>query len=172
MKQPLKIFSTALPLVCILALPSCSDHADDAKYRSNPPHIANLEVVKLHGTGTNFTVGDTLVATIVQDRYGRLINSATYNWNISVSSTAANPFSHRPNKTGCLYDEDASNPVDTIIVNTRGVYTINFAGKYRISGSNYEPANYTENLSGGVKVTYVSGATSYNINVSRNITVR
>ncbi|MGN1354306.1 MAG: hypothetical protein ACI4V2_05280 [Alloprevotella sp.] len=170
-----KTFTTTIPslaIVSLLSLSSCSDSADDAKYRSNPPHIATLEVVKLHGTGTNFAVGDTLVATIVQDRYGRLLNGATYTWNISVASTAENPFSHKPDKSGCIYDQDASNPTDTIIPNTRGVYTITFDGKYRISGSNYEAANYTENLGSGVNVTYASGATSYTIKVSRNITVR
>lgn len=172
MKKTFKTFFSALGLISLLTLSSCSDSSDDARYRSHPPHIATLEVVKLHGTGTNFTVGDTLVATIVQDRYGRLLNSATYAWNISVSSTADDPFIHKPNKSGCIYDQDASNPTDTIIPNTRGVYTITFDGKYRISGSNYEPANYTENLGNGVNVTYASGATSYLIKVSRNITVR
>lgn len=172
MKQILKTLFATPACAIILALQSCSDSADDAKYRSNPPHIADLSVVKLHGTGTDFTTGDTLVATIVQDRYGRLIHSATYAWNISVTSTAAAPFSHKPDKSGCIYDQDAADPVDTIIVNTRGVYTITFDGKYRISGSNYEAANYTENLGNGVNVTYASGATSYLIKVSRNITVR
>lgn len=145
---------------------SCSDNADDAEYRSQPPLFSDMQISTLGGTtGDIFPAGSTLVATATQSRKGHLLYKAEYKWTCEPTDVE-----HR-NKQLVVYDKDNENPTDTLVISDPGTYKLTFTGRYHISGSNCETLNGTTEIPNG-KVTYSTPTfLYYDITVERTFRV-
>ncbi len=125
-----KLFLLALPTLC-LWLASCSN--DDDKYRSTPPTLSEITIHSLEDNASStLYVGDRFVATAVQSSKGHLLYKATYKW--TISPTDGVDYSQRAKST-VIYDNEPSDPTDTIVINTPGEYNITLNATYGASGT-------------------------------------
>lgn len=147
------------------AITGCSEHADDAEYRSHPPRFSNISLTPLGGE-TTLKVGTPIVAAAEQSSIGRLLSRATYAWSCSPSDGV----DHKPSRESVIYDKETANPTDTITFTSPGTYTLTLSARYTVSGSNYENVNLTERFDGG-EATYSSSAVSYIISVKKTFRV-
>lgn len=158
--------------VCVLVAitmfaASCSD--DNSDYKSVCPRFSDITLETKAGS-TTLCVGDTIIATAVQSSLGRLLNGTTYTWSSS-GSTDTDSVSYVSHKytSSVLYDNDKSNPTDTIIVSKAGSYTLNLACVYKISGIYSSTGSSTS--SSGFSATYAGGSTRYQVTLSKSFTV-
>lgn len=136
-------FLLALAFVGVLAT-SCSED----KYSSAPPQFTDMTFTNLDG-GTTYAVGDRIVVTAVQSSRGSYLYGIKYAWDVTP-------------ETGVSYESNNSatatlgidNPVDTLVFNSAGTYTIKFNGTYRAS-ADVEQYNSTSNIDGGT-ITYTT----------------
>lgn len=120
----------ALPMLCV-CLASCSN--DDDKYRSAPPTLSEITIHSLEdNAGSTLYAGDKFVATAVQSSKGHLLYKATYKW--TISPTEGVDYSQKT-KTTVIYDNEPSDPTDTIVINTPGEYNITLDATYNASGT-------------------------------------
>ncbi len=166
MKKIKFVFSALFLAVAASMAVGCSDKADDEEFRSKPPIIADLEVKMLDG-GTQLTVGDKMVATLVQKSKGRLLNGATYEWSVTpLPDSVVHNY-----KRSVIYDKGKANPTDTLQFKKPGTYTLKFTGAFKISGSNSEHHNSTVEIPDG-EVTYrTEGLFRYIITATKTIKV-
>lgn len=170
-KKLLKAPSLFLSIL-VLSLISCSENADDEKYRSTPPLFSNMEVRALE-TGKLFPhnhvvrANEPLVLTAVQSAHGHLLNSSKYQWTCDKLNDEVG---HKYKKS-VIYDHEKGNPTDTLTFPQAGTYKITFTGSYNISG---QPDTYasTQDLD-SIKVRYTTeGILRYKVEVSKTINVR
>lgn len=146
-----------------LTLGSCSDKSDE--YLSRPPEFSDLTVTNLNGSD-EIRVGDRVVLTAVQGRYGKWLNRTTYSWD---SDPALAGHSYKP---GAIYDQEAQNPTDTVTLAYSGAQKFTFTGKYKISAGVDYSYNYTAEPTPGCRVKYSAvGIFDYIVTVEKTIKV-
>ena len=155
------ILTVALTAAATLTLGSCSD---DDKYASYAPRFSDMTFTNLTGK-TTFHVGDTIVATAVQKKYGHLLDRTTYKWEVSPSEGVGQKY-----MTGCVYDNDRSNPTDTLVFSSAGSYTIKLTARYNASGIS-ESASSSEDFPDGGSASYASAALAVFAYVTKTIRV-
>lgn len=160
---------TLLTGLCALAFGglsiSCSDNADDPKYRSLPPMFSDMELKTLNGGDTTLRAGEEIIATALQSKKGRLLNGTDYNWTATPAGTT-----HRFRKS-VIYDKESFNPTDTLIFETPGVYQLTFKGKYRTSGQSQVVSDIVDIKHG--KITYQTPTFQYyNVIIEKRIVVK
>ena len=162
-KKALSVF------LCTLALglfaTSCDDNADDPKYRSLPPTFADMEFKMLEDGSTDLKAGEKIVATGIQQKKGRLLFKAKYNWKAEPVDA-----SHKFRKE-VIYDKESFNPTDTLIFEKPGVYHMTFKGQYYASGQAQVVSNIVDIEHG--KITYETPSFQYfNVIIEKRITVK
>ena len=152
----------ALALGCLTT--SCDDNADDPKYRSLPPTFSDMEIKMLDDGNTVLKAGEKIVATGLQQKKGRLLYKAKYNW-----SALPVDASHKYRKE-VIYDKESFNPTDTLIFEKPGVYHLTFKGQYYTSGQSQIVSNIVDIDKG--KITYETPSFQYyNVTIEKRITV-
>jgi len=167
------LLAKCLCALLLIAAASCSDNADNAEYRSQPPLFSDMQISVLGGSPAEvFPAETSLVATATQSRKGHLLYKAEYKWKCEPANAVTEPVdvTHR-NKALAIYDNDNANPTDTLSIPTPGIYRLTFTGRYHISGSNCETVNGTAEIPQG-KVTYSTPSfLYYDITVERTLRV-
>lgn len=154
-----KAYFFLLLMVSFLAI-SCSEETDNPKYRSEPPMLSDITVTSLDGN-SEIHAGQRFLATAVQSKLGRLLNTTSYTWTGNSDNV-----SHAYEKS-VIYDNDTHNPTDTLVASAAGTYTITFTGKYNASGNTQiwaqqKGSSFSEEFeSGDGKVTYFTGGLLY-----------
>ena len=119
--------------LCTLALTlfttSCEENSDDPKYRSLPPVFADMEFKNVGGENEIIKAGDKILATCVQQQYGRLLNLTSYKWRVDTIQTNKTVNAQHNYKKEVVYDTDAAHPTDTIIFKYPGTYYVTFDAK-------------------------------------------
>lgn len=153
-------------------LASCSEDGDNEKYRSEPPMLSDITVTPLSGSNGQIRVGERFVATAVQSKLGRLLNTTTYTWTGNSDNV-----SHKY-ESSAIYDNDPHNPTDTLVATQAGTFTLTFTGKYNASGNTQiwaqqKGSSFSESFeSGDGKVTYFTGGIFYfTVTATKSVTV-
>ena len=155
--------SACILLLSLLGLAACSEHDDDPKYRSLPPEFSGVTITALDGG--ELKAGKKLVVTAVQQKPGRLIYKAKYEWSGSDES-----MTHAARKE-VVYDKENTNPTDTIVVSTPGSYKITLNARYYTSGG-YEHINKTTEWEGGKAVYATPSFQYYTVQVEQRFQVK
>lgn len=113
----------------LITLTACSEDENNPKYTSLPPEFNGVELTPLAGDGT-IRAGEPFVATAIQEKKGKLLYGATYTWSTTPEDGVAHSYQGK-----VVYDNDSSNPTDTIVIATPGIYTLRLNARYNISGS-------------------------------------
>ncbi len=152
--------------VClILPVVSCSENRDDEKYRSMHPVIADMTVESMTGNAALRT-GDKILATVVQEKTGKLLYRADYSWTVTPVDGVDQMY-----KKQVIYDNEPVNPTDTLTFSEPGRYKLVFQGEFRVSGYAYSTHNGLYEFD-DFEVTYSPSRTTFRIKVERDITVR
>lgn len=125
------------------AFVACSDH----DYQSLPPYFSDMTFTSLHGHST-LCAGDTILVTAVQSQLGRLLYKASYQWSTLDETDSV---SHKY-CAYVVYDNDPSDPVDTIVFHRPGTYTVKLTARYMMSG-NFQNINDTQTFGTAGKAT-------------------
>jgi len=151
----------------VFGVAACSD--DD--YDSLPPEFGDMTFTPLNGS-ENCKAGDSIVATMVCTRKGRLLVKATHAWSVEGGAGSAD---HHFLPTG-IYDEMPANPTDTLVFDRPGRYKVVFSAEYTTGGSKGMQSGYSTSFSdGNGNVSYdVEGAAffRYTVTAHKDITVR
>lgn len=146
-------------------LASCSEGGGRAV--STVPLFSELTVHNLKDGSSNFTVGDSVVLTAVQGRVGHKIYRAKYLWSTSRDEVWNHNF-----KSEVVYDYDATNPTDTVVVEESGRYTVTLQADYRPAGvPEQAPASYSLRNSDG-EVSQSISETLIRVWLTKSIRVR
>ena len=123
------LYKTLLSGIVLLAtiVTSCTEDPANEKYRSEPPTLSGITAKSLASNTGTIHVGEKIVLTVQQKYTGRLLGLAKYSW--ALDGTAIG------NKKQVYFDEDSSNPSDTVTINTAGEYKLTFSGTYNAKGN-------------------------------------
>lgn len=154
---------------------SCSDDNEhSSKYNSTPPTFSDMTVKELSTEGTTLHAGEKFVVTLQQNKIGKLLYKAKYDWSLSPETDG----NSQKYKTLVIYDQEPQNPTDTILINTPGTYTLTFKGTYDASAyttlwrENEANQNSTFWPDNSGKVTYTSrGEFGFTAVATKKITV-
>lgn len=165
---------TYIACLCTLAFglftTSCDDNTDDPKYRSLPPTFSDMDFKNIEGNAEELKAGDKIVATGVQQKYGRLLNKTTYNWKVDTIQANKPVSANHSFKKEVVYDNNSVNPTDTIVFNYPGTYNVTFDAKYSISAQ-YQPINTVESIERG-SIKYSTSPLSYFVKIQKRITIK
>lgn len=115
----------------LVTLAACKD--DD--YTAYAPLYSGMEVRSLTTGSDQIHVGERFVAEVTQSQTGSMIYRAKYNWTITDESEDYVSHYRNGNPKEVVYDNDPSNPLDTIRISKAGTYTISFSANFWGSGN-------------------------------------
>ena len=169
MKQSRSI-SLLLLVTCLLSwniFTACSEDENNPKYTSLPPEIVDVEVQPLNNPDGQVKAGEPFVVRAIQQKKGRLLYKATYEWKAAPTEDGV---THKYTKQ-VVYDNQPTDPTDTLVINYPGMYTIKLNATYYISGS-YQIINKTNEWQGG-KATYSTASSwQYKIDLEHKVQVK
>lgn len=105
----------------------CTEDPANEKYRSEPPTLNGITAKSLSNNTETIHVGEKIVLTAQQKNTGRLLGLAKYSWTLDGTAIGS--------KRQVYFDEDSSNPSDTVTINTAGEYKLTFSGTYNARGN-------------------------------------
>lgn len=146
------------------AFASCSDEANDEKYRSEPPTFSDLTFKTVDTGSETIHVGEKFVVTAEQKKLRRLLNTTTYSWSVTPNS---NSQVSQKYVQSVIYDQETQNPTDTLVITEAGDYEITFTARYNVSGnttvwSSKYGYTYSESFAdGNGTATYTTGGLFY-----------
>lgn len=170
-------------LLCLLTTVACSN--DDDKYNSEPPMFSDFTIQSVATGSSEVQAGEKFVIRGVQKSSGNLLYFSMSNGQLvdpftwSVSPDAASYNKHRvatDNSGKILYYAE---PVDTMVIDQAGTYTITFTGKYQAGGntsawSSAHGASFTEywaDKSSGSVQYKTNGLLSFTVTAQKKITI-
>lgn len=138
---------------------------DDDKYDSVPPAFSSLTFQNLTRGDSTLRVGDTLVATAVQERHGRLLNRTSYTWTTS-DADARHKF-----QGNVVYDHAPGDPTDTIVFSRPGACRLTFTALYNASGQVVAQRS-DRNIDAGTITTVSEGTLRYKVTLVKTLRIR
>lgn len=152
--------------IVAFSLVSCGDDED---YKSNPPKFADITFRALSGS-SELKAGEPFVATAEQSQKGTWLITTDYSWETAPAEGVTHKYVPSLN-----YGLNSSNPSDTLVVSTPGVYTLTFHAYYRTAGQRGLSETLQESLPDYGTVKYeVFGAAvfHYEVTATKRFTVK
>ena len=159
-----------LPRLALLLLPAllaaCSDHANDAEYRSEAPRFSDIVCRDLATGSSELRSGQPFVATAQISTAGRQLYQATYTWSTT-------PLDMQHKYTASVVSNDwYESPTDTLVAPAAGTYRLTFKARYKTKGWVDTASGYVQDIDGG-KVTYSIPSLQYvDVAAEKTIVVR
>ena len=156
----------AFLLVCNV-FTACSEDENNPKYASLPPEIVGVEVQPLGTPDGQVKAGEPFVVRAIQQKKGHLLYKAIYEWKAAPTEEGV---THKYTKQ-VVYDNQPTDPTDTLVIDNPGQYTIKLNATYYMSGS-YQIINKTNEWEGGKATHSTASSWQYKIDLEHKVLVK